>query len=146
MKTDIILNPSVENQKFVPLLQSAAFDRDGVRIVAAFNFWDRGEAFFTLKAEMPEGRYAVVDEDGVRYAKGLSAADLKRGVMLMAGAARTKVFEIVPSGKAGVAVPVRDAQVGAQYAARRSALAAAAAEDARIEASNKITTDTKGEL
>ena len=35
---------------------------------------------------------------------------------------------------------------GAHYAARRPALAAAAAEDARIEALNKITTDTKGEL
>ena len=31
-------------------MSDEVYDRNGVRIVAAFNFWDWAEAFFTLKA------------------------------------------------------------------------------------------------
>lgn len=138
----------------VPLLQQATYEKDGARITAIFNFWERGEAFFTLKASgLRPGRYEIVDEDGVLYPSGSwrrtwSAEDLARGALLTVGAARTRVFGIYPAGKAPAAErELTEGAVRGRYAARKSALSAAAKEDAAIEAANTVErTDTVGEL
>ena len=81
--------PSSTNQ---PLLQYAAYDLKGVRLFAALNFCDYAPAFFTLKASDLKGEYRVVDEDGALWYEGT----LGKGAFLMVGAARTKVFYLVP--------------------------------------------------
>ncbi|MBR2982823.1 MAG: hypothetical protein IKC80_06290 [Kiritimatiellae bacterium] len=145
----------VPRYRNVPLLQQASYEKDGTRIVAVFNFWERGEAFFTLKAlSLPPGDYEIVDENGVLYPSSTwrrlwSAEELaQRGAFLYVGAARTRVFGIYPVGKA----PARQKElsVGAiksRFAERSGELWSAAKEDAAIEAANTVErTDKVGEL
>ena len=76
------------------LLQSAAFERNGKRVVAVFNFADDREACFTLKAVgLPSGRYRVVREDGKDLGTW-SEAELAKGIAATVPATRTRVFEI----------------------------------------------------
>ncbi len=124
------------------LLQLKAFEHKGRRIVAALNFWQKGEAFFDLRVRGLAGRFRVVDEDGVLYAKDgetslWTGAELEKGVRLQVGAMRTKVFEIVPSDQpvSPKSVLTR-AAIDRAYEARRPALKAAADEDARYEKAN----------
>lgn len=105
-----------------------------------FNCWQKGEAFFTLKAAgLSAGKYAVCSHDGILWTKSRSllvytSDELAKGVFLSVGACRTRVFEIVPKGGKPCVRPasvmtyerLRDA-----YAERRAALAAAAAKDAK---------------
>lgn len=81
--------PSSTNQ---PLLQCAAYDLKGVRLFASLNFCDYAPAFFTLKADDLTGDYRVIDEDGALWYEG----PIVEGAFLMVGAARTKVFYLVP--------------------------------------------------
>ena len=107
--------PSSTNQ---PLLQYAAYDLKGVRLFAALNFCDYAPAFFTLKAQDLKGEYRVVDEDGALWYEG----SLEKGVFLMVGAARTKVFYLVPKPMpAGPKVvrTISQEKVRALYAANR---------------------------
>ena len=127
-----------------PMLQHVAYDLDGARLVAAFNFWDKGEAFFTLRLkDLAAGDYVVTDEDGVLYRPGAlrrtwSADDLRRGVMLMVGAARTKAFFVAPAASAPAAQSAFTADdMDRLYRSRKAALAEAAEEDRRYEAANK---------
>ena len=104
-----------------------------------------------LKARVPSGQYEVVDETGVRYAKSAAetawtADDLRKGVLLMVGAARTRVFEIVPAGSVPVKRQVTASEMQACYSARRPRLSELAEEDRRRERLNRVTTDTMGEL
>ena len=85
--------PSSTNQ---PLLQYAAYDLKGVRLFAALNFCDYAPAFFTLKADDLKGECCVVDEDGALWHEG----SLEKGAFLMVGAARTKVFYLMPKALA----------------------------------------------
>lgn len=123
-----------------PLLH-AAYELDGTRIVAVFNFWEKGAAFFDLRATGLSGDYTVVT-DGKRLVRDdgrrtYSAAELAAGVRLRVGAARTQVFEFVPADQADASLPdVAATQIAAKYAAQRPALAAAAAEDETDEAAN----------
>ena len=138
--------------RFVPwsknaaMLQTRAFSFGGVRIVAVLNFWQKGEAFFDLKARGLDGKFRLIDEDGVVYIKDdgselWSAAELAVGVRLMVGASRTKVFEIVPEGR-----PVQGKGVMTQkgmeelYHARCGELRKAAEEDRRYEKTNGTPT------
>lgn len=132
--------------KNVAMLQTRAFSFGGVRIVAVLNFWQKGEAFFDLKARGLDGKFRLIDEDGVVYIKDdgselWSAAELAGGVRLMVGASRTKVFEIVPEGR-----PVQGKSVMTQkgmeelYHARRGELRKAAEEDHRYEKTNGTPT------
>ena len=141
----------------VPMLQLAAYDKGGVRTVAVFNFWEKGEAFFTLKASgLAAGDYALVDEKGVLYAKdgaraGWTAQDLAAGVALQVGAARTRVFEIRPASDAAlrdVTAVLTASDVKASYEAAKPALGKAAAEDAAYEEAEggKSRRDTKAEI
>ena len=131
----------------VPMLQCVSYRCGAAMIAVVFNFWERGEAFFTLKAPgLPQGRCRVVDEDGLEYA----ASDLQAGLRLVVPAARTKVFEIVPEGaETTVAVRRRISadDLKARFEERRPALAAAAAEDRRLQGSQSVrTVDTAAEL
>lgn len=101
---------------------------------------------FTKFVELPD------DDDGVRYTnrggtRTWSAAELRAGVTLMVGAARTKAFFIRPADRADGAVAEMTAErLAALLRARRPALAAAAAADARDERANVVTADGTAEL
>ena len=139
----------------VPMLQQATWESGDGRIVAALNFWERGEAFFRVKVRgLASGRYYVVDEDGVLYVPGgvgksWTAEPLAKGdLMLCVGAARTKVFEVVPADRP--CGPFRSrmtaGRMASLYASRRAVLAKFAAEDVAAERDETVPVDTKGEL
>jgi hypothetical protein len=125
-------------------LQSVSYDLGESRIVAVLNFWQKGEAFFTLKAKgLKPGRYQVVKEDGTLRVPGngkefYTAEELaSAGVKLSVGAVRTRVFEIRPVGSR---VPRDRAETddafNARFNARRAELEKNAADDAEYERSN----------
>ena len=126
------------------LLQVRAFDRNGSRIVAALNFWEKGEAFFRLRAaDLPAGSYDVIDETGVLYAKdgkseSWTAEELAAGVLLQVGAMRTRVFEIVPSDKrkGSVRAKITAAEMRCAYETRKAELEKEAAKDREWEKAN----------
>ena len=139
--------------KNVSMLQHAAYDLDGARMVAVFNFWDVGEAFFRMEVKgLAAGKYTIVDEDGVRYSnrRGVqtwSAQELSGGVQLMVGAARTKAFFIRPATCGNDAKSVMSAErLNALYQSRRAALVLAAQADARDERANVVSVDKTAEL
>ena len=112
--------------------------------MAVFNFWQKGEAFFTLKTKgLKPGRYQIAKEDGTLRVPGngkafYTAEELATtGVKLTVGAARTCVFEIRPVGSR---VPhdraETDAAFDARFNARRAELERNAAEDAEYERNN----------
>ena len=139
MSADYITSyvPAMTN---VAMLQTAAFRLKGVTIVAALNYWEKGEAFFDLRIDkLTEGRYAVVDEAGVLYAKSESdpywtADELAQGaVRLQVGAVRTRVFELRPAGVSalvGVVSRFTASEMDKVYTARREKLSEEAARDA----------------
>ena len=127
-----------------PMLQSVAYEKDGVRIVAVFNFWQKGEAFFDLRiAGLAPGAYDIVSErgewrvhDGKRTS--WSAAELAAdGVRLSVGASRCRVFEIRPAnGGAGASSVLSDAALERVFGERREDLRKAAERDAAREKAN----------
>ena len=142
--------PQYKNE---PMLRHKAFDLSGSRMIAVFNFWDEGPAFFRLEADaLPEGNYTITDEDGVRYlnrggASTYSAAELRLGVPLIVGAARTKAFFIRPDVMSDGAVSeMTTERLENFYRRRRATLFAAAQEDARSEQANAVTVDKTAEL
>jgi hypothetical protein len=84
-------------------LQVASYDLNGGRVVAALNFWEKGAAFFTLKAKgLNGGRYTVLADGKTLWTPGggrlaWTAAELEKGIFLGVGAARTVAFEIRPA-------------------------------------------------
>jgi len=149
---DEYAQPVAYATRFVPwsrnasMLQTRAFSHGGVRIVAVFNFWQKGEAFFDLKARGLDGKFRLVDEDGVIYVKDdgseiWSADELAAGIRLMVGASRTKVYEIVPEAKpiSGRSV-ITPTDVEMMYRSSRERLRKAADEDRRYEKNNGTPT------
>lgn len=131
--------------KDVPQLLVNAYEKDGVRIVAVFNCWQKGEAFVSLVCEgLADGAYEIVSDDGVLWAKSREATtydalELEGGVSLSVGAARCRVFEIRPAGTKGPTAATRiltDATLNRHYAKRRDALRAAAEADYRLSLSD----------
>ena len=125
---DTKYTPRIENAS---LLQYASYGLQGSRIVAALNFSDYADAFFTLRMDGLDGEYHLVDEKGVMYRPGKfrktwKGNELSRGVLLYVGAARTRVFFVV---KAGEDLPVQAtssitaARMKELYASIRSDLA-----------------------
>ena len=121
-------------------LQHVAFGKDALTIVAAFNAWQEGEAFFRLKAVVPSGRYKIVSDDGVVWA-GVSPdgswthMELAQGVPLAVGACRCRVFEICPVEKNGLTAATHrmsQRRLAEIFASRRMALAEAAKRDAEL--------------
>lgn len=118
-----------------------AYEKDGVRIVALFNCWQKGEAFVSLRLSgLPDGEYEIVSDDGVLRAPSrekttYGARELDYGVSLVVGAARCRVFEIRPARAAGPTRPTKiltEATLRRHYAKRQAALKAAADEDRKI--------------
>jgi len=141
--------PTLEN---VPMLQQASYRLGEARIVAVFNFWEKGAAYFRLRVtDLPDDRYTVQDETGTRYASTApdgkwTADDLAAGVFARVGAARTCVFEIC-RGISAAKDEVTTAQLAKRCRAELSALAEVAEEDARYEAANTVRkTDKSGEM
>ena len=124
-------------------LQCVSYDYNGKRMVAVFNFWDKGEAFFNLKVKgLAAGRYEVVREDGKVRAPSLnvrhySAQTLSSGgVRLSVGAARMCVFMIQPceGGQAGVIETDDDFE--SRLKTRSGELRRLSIEDAKMEEAN----------
>jgi len=131
----------------VVALQTAAFDLKGTRIVAALNFWEKGEAFFDLKTQGLRGEIAVIDEDGILYAKDTkhpfwSVEELAaRGVRLAVGASRTKVFEFRPASRETLAAAkgvITSARMETIFRSRRDRLAEEAEKDATVEKARRL--------
>ena len=112
-------------------------------MVAVFNFWDKGEAFFNLKVKgLAAGRYEVVREDGnvrmpsseVRHYSAQTLAS--KGVRLSVGAARTCAFMIQPceGGQAGVVETDDDFE--SRLKTRSGELRRLSIEDAKMEEAN----------
>ena len=134
----------------VSVLQHAAYDRNGRRIVGVLNFWDFGEAFFRLQAKgLAAGDNRIVDELGVLWAPSRKKStwtdeELAAGVVLVVPSLRTRVFEIVPAAEAVSPTSVFTASdVAALSARRKPELAKAAAWDADYEANNKVEKSTE---
>ncbi len=125
-------------------LQCVTYDHDGTRLVAVFNFWQKGEAFFTLKTRgLASGTYVVEREDGRLYVPdsattGVSARTLDTtGIRLSVGVARTRVFRIRPLRPTDESAPRETASdVAARLESQRPALERAADEDAEYEKQN----------
>ena len=127
-----------------PMLQAVAYGKGDVRIVAAFNFWQKGEAFFDLRiADLAPGAYDIISERGEwRVHDGRrtswSAAELAAdGVRLSVGASRCRVFEIRPAnGGAGASSVLTDAALERVLGDRREDLRKSAERDAAREKAN----------
>ena len=124
-------------------LQCVSYDKDGARIVAVFNFWQKGEAFFTLKAKgLKPGLYTICKEDGTLRIPGRSGIVYTAetlagaGVRLSVGAARTRVFEIRPFSQNATAHAESDADYDRRLDSLRPTLERAAKEDAEYEKAN----------
>ncbi len=124
-----------------PLLQTAAFEKNGSRIVAVLNHWMRGEAYFDLRiGGMPDGEYAI-SGGGLLWTKDAdrqtwSSSELASGVRLMVGAVRTVVFRVSPARAGAVSAAqgvVTRRELDGLYASRRSALRRLADDDAAEE-------------
>lgn len=80
--------PYLDDALNVSLLQHVAYELDGRRIVAVFNFAERDVAHFTLRASgMKSGRYRLEGQS-------CTAAQLEKGVALAVAPSRCRVFEI----------------------------------------------------
>ena len=126
-----------------PMLHEVAYDYDGVRIVAVFNFWDWGEAFFKLKTtDLADGDWTVVDEDGTRYQPSATRTawtvdEMAKGILLAVPKTTTRVFELRPSSRPGkVKTCVTAADIAGQYELRRTELKKLADADAEYERVN----------
>ena len=84
--------PDVKN---VSLLQAAAYDLDGKRMVAVINYRERTDVPFTLKLAGIDGPRRIL-RNGKPFGGPVDAAALAKGMRFVAPAARTTVFEFVP--------------------------------------------------
>lgn len=133
-------------QNGISLLQSRAFEgKKGRMIVAVFNFWDRGEAYFRLKVDGLKGDFEVVSESGMLRASSFSRRRYSggelctKGVELVVGAARCVVFELRPSGdRSGTPADsiLTDDELRRIHDSRRQKLSFEAGLDSKCEAAN----------
>ena len=119
-KEDVTVAPQtpfpapVENiePRFLPdvrksdLLQVAAFEKDGRILVAAGNFWEKGDVVFQLRVPglKPDQEYTVQEKEFRRQfvpeqGKFFTGKMLADGILLHAGAMRWAFFEIAPAAK-----------------------------------------------
>ena len=88
------------------LLQVAAFEKDGRILVAAGNFWEKGDVVFQLRVPelKPDREYTVQEKEFRRQfvpeqGKFFTGKMLADGILLHAGAMRWAFFEIAPAAK-----------------------------------------------
>lgn len=130
----------------LPLLLSWEFEKDGKRLIAVGNFWERGEVFFRLTPkELKDGiKYVLWEPDAGRcYADSagtiaFSAAELAKGMLLHAGALRYSFFVLEPWQKdIDYGVPVRPQDMEAAMRVRHKAIQEAYIQDDVPRASAK---------
>jgi hypothetical protein len=91
--------PQITN---VSTLQAPSYDWKEGRVVGLLNFWEKGEAFLTLKLKrLAPGSYTVISEGKTLWTNpdgGVSwtADELANGMFVAVGAARTVDFTIRP--------------------------------------------------
>lgn len=132
-------------------LQQAVYDLDGTRLVAVLNFCDFVPAYFVLRAAGLSGNYNLLDEQGVRYtgesrSPVWTAEDLKRGAFLKVGAARTRVFFLVPCGRETgpkVVGELSCVDIRGAYERKRAALAERVAAGVAAEARGNVVEKPK---
>lgn len=89
----------------VSMLQAPAYDWKGGRTVGLMNFWEKGEAFLTLKLQgLQPGSYTVISEGrtlwtGPSGGTTWSHAELASGLFAAVGAATTVDFAIRPAAE-----------------------------------------------
>ena len=87
----------LERWQDASLLQSWEFERDGRRLIAVGNFWERGECFFRLRAQVAAGKYVLTEPlTGRVYGATLTERQLSEGVLLHVGALRVAWFVLEP--------------------------------------------------
>ncbi|MCQ2390740.1 MAG: hypothetical protein MJ240_04900 [Kiritimatiellae bacterium] len=85
-------------------LCTAAYDLKNARIIACANYWEEGEAFFTIRCRgLKKGCYTVVSDRETVWTQEdgratWTAEELEKGAFVAVGKVRTKVFEIRPAG------------------------------------------------
>ena len=131
--------PDVPEELASPL-QCAAWKLGDRMIVAVFNFWQKGEAFFNLKAAGLSGKVAIVDEAATLRAtratqtRWEAAALAGQGVDLAVPASRCRVFEFRGEDDIASATSLMtDETLERLYLERKSDLERAAKEDAAYE-------------
>lgn len=102
LESGCMMPTDTERWRETPLLQSWEFERGGRRLIAVANFWERGECFFRLTADVPAGKYVLREPlsgrcFGTSEGAALTADDLKRGVLLHVGALRCAWFLLEPA-------------------------------------------------
>jgi len=131
--------PQITN---VPLLQTPSYDHRGGRVVGVLNFWEKGEAFFTLRLEgLADGSYTVMSEGKVLWTNSdggatWTSAELAKGIFVAVGAARTVDFAIRPASEREEKKTVSEMSaraVRALYNKARERLAREAAKDKAAE-------------
>ena len=89
----------------VSTLQAPSYDWKGGRVVGLLNFWEKGEAFLTLRLKgLAEGSYTVVSGGDTLWSNpsgGVTwtAKELSKGIFVAVGAARVVDFSIRPYGE-----------------------------------------------
>ncbi|MBU0611366.1 MAG: hypothetical protein KKI08_26035, partial [Armatimonadetes bacterium] len=113
----------LERWQHAPLLQSWEFERDGRRLFAVGNFWERGDCFFKLTVTASPGKYVLREPlTGRTYGPAgggaaLSAGHLSQGVLLHVGALRYAFFVLEAyraDGKYGTAIRPQEMQAALQ--------------------------------
>lgn len=133
-------------------LQVVSYDYKGGRVVAVFNFWEKGAAFGKLSMTgLPPGKYMVTSGGKTLWTKSTGEAvwtteELARGLIVGVGAVRTVDFEIRPAseGMNGRAKEeMTQATVRAAYEALRGSLERASERDRASEAARgEVLMDT----
>ena len=84
--------------KDAEIVQKVEYKLGEKRLVAIGNFWQKSEVFVKLKVnKLAPGKYVLREPDFNRcYGRSLSAAELKKGVMVQVGALRWGFFVLEP--------------------------------------------------
>lgn len=133
-------------------LQVVSYDHAGGRVVAVFNFWERGAAFGRLSMKgLDSGRYTVVSGGRTLWSKSAdddswTADELAQGILVGIGAARTVDFEIRPEAEESgrnARDEMTQASVKAAYKSLRDSLSREAERDRAAErAHGEVFMDT----
>ena len=125
-----------------PLLQYEAFRKGDAIVVAAGNYWSRGDVFFRMKVAglKSAGKYMVSEVAGKRIyspdkGRCFTGAELQKGILLHAGALRWAFFRIEPAGKDNVAFEnVKQNEVRTAMKKHLPEIRKQAAKDAELDA------------
>ena len=123
-----VLNKLLPDLKGQSIVQHRAFRKGNITVVAVANFWAKGECYFTLAIrDLPAGNYVVTDQNDIFYGT-FTHTELKKGILLQAGALRWMFFRFEKDGAAGKDL-ISQAQVRQNMEKFRKSLEDAARKD-----------------